>query len=320
LECRKWPSVVHSTNSNSATTTGFSHRHSSTGIVFDGAVPENVAQCLLNEKEMRTLLGLFFVGSIVLFAQPNGRELVRRSISAMDRSWQARQNYLYTVRDEEHHLDPFGQVKSTDVDISKAILVNRDTVEQSVSHNDGPPLAAKQRKDEETLQKRRKETPSERASRLREEKETREMIKDIPEAFNFRLLGERVVEGRPVYVLDATPKPDFQGRSKQSKILSKVRVKLWLDKQDLGWVKVDIDVISPFSLALLARVQPGSHMTFEQTSVDDGVWLPSRIQINANAKILFVKNYTMNRVITYSEYRLAEPTQVAVRHGSSESR
>ena len=51
--------------------------------------------------------------------------------------------------------------------------------------------------------------------------------------------------------------------------------------------------------------------------MDDGVWLPSRIQINANAKVLFVKNYTMNRVITYSEYRLAEPTQVTDRRRSS---
>src|SRR5436190_14834717 len=120
---------------------------------------------------MRTILSLFFVGSIVLLAQPNGRELVRRSISTTDRSWQARQSYLYTVRDEEHHLDPYGQVKSTDVDISKAILVNHYSIEQTVSHNDGPPLAARKRKDEETLQKRRKETLSERASRLREEKE-----------------------------------------------------------------------------------------------------------------------------------------------------
>jgi hypothetical protein len=29
LECRRWPSLVHSTNSNCATRTGFSHRHSS---------------------------------------------------------------------------------------------------------------------------------------------------------------------------------------------------------------------------------------------------------------------------------------------------
>ena len=280
-----------------------------------------MAQFLLNKQEMRTTLSLFFVGPIVLFAQPNGRELVRRSISTTELSWKARQNYLYTVRDEEHHLDPHGQVKSTDVDISKAILVNRDSIEQTVSHNGGPPLPAKQRKDEETLQKRRNETPSERASRQREEKETRAMINDVPEAFNFRLLGERVVEGRPVYVLDATPKPGFHSRSKQSKILSKVRVELWLDKQDLGWVKVDINVVSPFSLALfLARVQAGSHMTLEQTRMDDGVWLPSRIQIKADAKILFLKNYTMNRVITYSEYSLAVPTEVAVRRGTSASR
>jgi hypothetical protein len=275
---------------------------------------------VLIEWEMRTILSLVFAGSILL-AQPSGQELVRRSLATTDLSWKARQNYLYTVRDEEHHLDPHGQVRSTDVDVSEAILVNRECIEQTVSHNGGPPLPAKRRKDEENLRKRRSETPLEVAARQREEKETRDLIREIPEAFNFQLLDERELEGRPVHVLDATPKPGFQGHSKYSKILSKLRVKLWLDKQDLGWVKVDIDVMSPFSMALfLARVQPGSHITLEQTRTDEGVWLPSRIQIKADAKILFLKNYTLNKVITYSDYRLAHPTQVAAQRGSGESR
>jgi hypothetical protein len=61
----------------------------------------------------------------------------------------------------------------------------------------------------------------------------------------------------------------------------------------------------------LARVQPGSHIVFEQVRLADGIWLPALIEIKANAKILFVKNYAMYEVITYSEYRPAQPTQVA---------
>jgi hypothetical protein len=61
----------------------------------------------------------------------------------------------------------------------------------------------------------------------------------------------------------------------------------------------------------LARVQPGSHILFEQVRLADGVWLPARIEIKANAKILFIKNYAMHEVITYSEYRLVQPAQMA---------
>ena len=80
-------------------------------------------------------------------------------------------------------------------------------------------------------------------------------------------------------------------------------------------MKVDVDVMEPFSMGLfLARVQPGSHIMFEQVRLADGVWLPARIEIKANAKILFVKSYAMQEEITYSEYC---PAQAAIRVGST---
>jgi hypothetical protein len=55
----------------------------------------------------------------------------------------------------------------------------------------------------------------------------------------------------------------------------------------------------------LARVQKGSRIHFGQTRVAPGVWLPKRIEVSADAKIMFVKNYDMNEVITYSNYQKA---------------
>jgi hypothetical protein len=50
----------------------------------------------------------------------------------------------------------------------------------------------------------------------------------------------------------------------------------------------------------------GSHITMEQTRVDDGVWMPERIEVRAAAKIFFVKSLVIDRVLTYSEYRPAQ--------------
>jgi len=266
---------------------------------------------------MRTLLSFFIASSTILVAQSDGREIARRSVFAAERNWKARQSYTYTVRDEERHLDSQGRVKSTDVDVSKAVLVNGYSIEQTVSHNGGLPTPARQKKDDDSLRKRRSETPSEGAARLREDKEKRAFIDEVPDAFNFRLLGEEVVRGRPAYVLEVTPKPGFHAHSKYSMMFSKVHGKIWVDAQDFGWVKVDVDVMEPFSMGLfLARVQPGSHIVFEQTRVADGIWLPASIEITANAKILFVKNYAMHEVITYSEYCPAQPNQLASTRGT----
>ena len=65
-------------------------------------------------------------------------------------------------------------------------------------------------------------------------------------------------------------------------------------------------MIQPFSLGVfLARVQRGSRIVMEQTRLPDGTWMPERIDVRASAKLLFVKGLLIERVLTYSDYRLA---------------
>ena len=82
--------------------------------------------------------------------------------------------------------------------------------------------------------------------------------------------------------------------------------KLWVDKQDFGWIKVDGQVTQSFSMGLfVARVQRGSHIILEQTCVGDAVWVPKRLEVRAGTRILFLKNFDMDRILTYSDYRPA---------------
>jgi hypothetical protein len=95
-------------------------------------------------------------------------------------------------------------------------------------------------------------------------------------------------------------------------MFSKVEGKVWVDKQDFGWIRVDAKVTEPISMGFfLARVQPGSHIVFEQTRIADGLWMPLHVEVKAEAKVLFIKNYVQEEKITFSEYRPAQPTQVA---------
>ncbi len=134
----------------------------------------------------------------------------------------------------------------------------------------------------------------------------------MPKGFDFQLIGEEVINRRPAYVLRATPRAGYRANGKYGKLMSKVQGKLWVDKQDFGWVKIEGEVTEPFSLGLfVARVLRGSHITMEQSSFDDGIWLPKRIELRASAKILFVKSYDVNRILTYSDYQLSQPAALA---------
>lgn len=276
---------------------------------------------------MKTL-AIIVVASAQLLAQTGGscpadkpqnhlavldvRQIVRRSIETTGRNWAGRERYLYTERDEDRRLDSDGRVKSDDIDISQIVFVDDAPFEELIERNGRAPSADEQRKQAQKLDKLRHETQQERAARLREQQDNRSFIREVLEGFDFQLIGEEVVNCRPAYVLRATPRAGYRAQGKYGKIMSNVEGKLWIDKQDFGWVKVDGQVTQPFSMGLfLARVLGGSHILMEQTRFDGGIWMPKRIEIRASAKILFVKSYEISRILTYSDYQLPQATSMA---------
>jgi hypothetical protein len=160
------------------------------------------------------------------------------------------------------------------------------------------------RKSDEDLDKLKHETPGERTARLRKDQENRSFFQEVLLAFDFHLIGEEIVEGRSAYVLHATPHLGYHAHGKYGKMLSRVEGKLWVDKQDFGWIRVDGRVTESFSMGLfVARVQQGSNIVLEQTCVGDAVWVPKRLEVRASARILFLKSLGIDRILTYSDYR-----------------
>jgi hypothetical protein len=270
-------------------------------------------------KSRMAIFLVMFAASTALFAQSSGpvkpqseanvldaRRIVSPSVAATEHSWQARGHYTYMERDEDRRLDSHGRVKSQDVDVFSMILVNGARFEQLIEHNGQLPSAEQERKRDEALEKLKRETPEEQAARLRKDQENRSFLRDVLEAFDFQLIGEETVDDRPAYVLKATPHPGYHARGKYGNMFSKVEGKLWIDKKDFGWIKVDGQVTQSFSMGLfVARVQRGSSIILEQTSVGDGVWVPKRLEVRASARILFLKSLDIERILTYSDYRPA---------------
>ena len=239
---------------------------------------------------------------------PDVHQIVEASIAATQRHWQTRLHYTYKERDESRRRDTDGHLKSDEVTVTDTILVNGVPFDQIVEHNGQPLSADDERKQSEKLEKLKRETPQQRAEQIRKRQEDEtSLVQEIPKAFDFQMVGQEVVNGRPAYVLQATPHPGYQPQGKYGKMFSKVQGKLWIDKQDLGWIKADGEVIQPFSMGLfLVRLLSGSQIMMEQTRVDNGIWMPQRIEVRASAKIFFVRNLVIDQVMTYSEYRLPQ--------------
>ncbi len=236
---------------------------------------------------------------------PDAREIARASIVATERNWRARVRYTYLERDESQRLGADGRLQSQDLSIFKIVAVDGVPFEQLVERNGRPPSAEEKTKQDAKLQKLTRETPEERAARWRKEKQEGALLtRDVIQGFDYGLIGTETVNGRAAWVLQATPRAGYRAESKYGKLIAKVEGKIWVDQQDLVWVKFDGHVTQPFALGLfLARVLCGSRITVELTRVAAGSWLPKQIEVRANARVLFVKTLTIDRILSYSGFR-----------------
>ena len=129
-------------------------------------------------------------------------------------------------------------------------------------------------------------------------------MREISEAFNFRLVGTENIEGRETYVVDAEPRPGFKPHLKYANYLPKFRFRVWLDRAEMQWVKIDAECIDNFSWGLfVARLHKGARILAEQTRVNDEVWLPKHEAVKLEARVALLKTFKLNEDTTYRDYK-----------------
>lgn len=221
-------------------------------------------------------------------------------------------NYTYTEFQEEHKLDGKGQLKSTETKTVEIMMLYGEQVERVVQKN-GQPVSEKEKaKEEEKIQKiiekRKNETDEQRKKRLQQEEKDREhdreFVRDVGEAYNFRLAGIEQLEGRDSYVIDAEPRPGFEPHHKDARLLSKFRFRIWIDAAEKQWVKLDAQCIDTVTWGLfLARLHKGSRIVIENTRVNEEVWLPRHVDVRVDAKLALLKNFNEDIDLSYRDYK-----------------
>jgi hypothetical protein len=221
-------------------------------------------------------------------------------------------DYTYVQREEEHKLDGKGTVKSTESRTSEVMILYEHQVERLIAKNDKP-LSEKDNAKEEAkiqkiIEKGKNETAEERKKRLEKEEKDREhdreFVRDVSDAYNFRMLAIEKLDGRDTYVIDADPRPGFQPHHKDAKFLPKFRFRLWIDVAEKEWVKLDAQCIDTVSWGLfLARIHKGSRVLIETTRVNDEVWLPRHVDVKVDARLALLKGINEDIDVTYRDYK-----------------
>lgn len=240
------------------------------------------------------------------------REIVRRLLDQDDSNMKLARNYTCQKREHERHLDKDGKLKSEETKTYDVLVFYDEPYEKLVQINDKLLDAKQQKKEDEKLDKflskRKNESEADRKKRLaaqeKDKEKERAFVHDILDAYNFRRLTDEQMDGHEVFVIEATPRPEYRPHSTETKFLPKLRGKLWVDKKEYQFVKLEAEVTDTISFGLfLFRLHKGATLQFEQSRINDEVWLPRRGYISASARIALLKNEGLQADFTYSNYR-----------------
>jgi hypothetical protein len=252
------------------------------------------------------------LSSLLSAQQPDPKEIVRRSVEIDHRTIELARNYTCQQREVLKHLDGHGQVKSTEIKTWDITVLYGELYSRLIQKDDKPLNEKDVKKEQEKLDKfiarHKNESPEEQEKRAAKQKKEREQdrafLRDVVNAYDFRIVGEEAVDGRPAWVLEATPVKDFHPTQPHADVLPKIKGKLWIDKQEYNWVKAEAEAIDTISFGLfLARVHKGSRFSFEQLRLNNEVWLLRRFYLNASARLLLFKNEGIEQEDIFSNYK-----------------
>jgi hypothetical protein len=247
-----------------------------------------------------------------ILAAEDAREIVRRACVLDQKNAEVARNYTFLQREVESDLDSSGRPKNRQIRTWDVTFEEGSPYRRLVARNDQPLSASEQQQEAEKLERdmelRRKETAEQRGRRIaeweRRRARQREPLKELPDAFDFHMVGEEALNGGTAYVIDATPRPGYKPKSTATSFFPKVKARLWVDKSDFQWVKVEMESTDSISFGgFLLRLSKGAHLVLEQARVNQEVWLPKKVTLQASARLVLVKGYHKSLDMTFSQYK-----------------
>src|SRR6266481_5044327 len=225
-----------------------------------------------------------------------------------------KENYAGTRSEEETEYDKTGKISKREMRESTFFYLNGHEVSTLVK-KDGKPLSEEeQKKENERVQKEIQDIEKRDAKKeAKEEKAKEEVKKDDDEvgietflrACQFVNPRRERFRGQDVLVFDFEPNPEFKPHKLVEKLAQKLAGVVWVDEKAHDVARLEAYFTGDMKLAggLLASLQKGSSIVYEQAFVNNEVWLPTYLEAHFGARFLLVKGFKGSVVTRYSDYK-----------------
>ena len=216
------------------------------------------------------------------------RKLVERAKAWKEKDENEEKHLSYRERMVTDKLQADGALKGHEEKVYQIVPVKGEPTPKLTLKNGKPPSPPDLKEEEARL---RKEREASRKRRDSDSDDTIEMNEELVGKYDFVLVGEDAVEGRPVYVLTFRPKSkNLPVRRKLDYALNRMAGKIWVDEEDYEIVKADMRLTEPAQLwwGLLASLREFD-LVFEQTKLPDGCWFAKHFDMTVDLRFLFAR-------------------------------
>src|SRR6266446_713422 len=226
-----------------------------------------------------------------------------------------KENYAGSQSEEETEFEGDGKAKKHEVNEYTFFYLNGDEITTLVK-KDGKPLSdAEQKKENEKTQKRIEEHQKRQAKKEAKEEKAKEEGKDkegdepgieiFLRACQFVNPRRERFRGQDVLVFDFEPNPEFKPHKLVERLAQKLAGVVWVDEKAHDVARLEAYFTGDMKLAggLLASLQKGSSIVYEQAFVNNEVWLPTYLEAHFGARFLLVKGFKGSVVTRYSDYK-----------------
>jgi hypothetical protein len=196
-------------------------------------------------------------------------------------------------------------------DTTREIIVSREGNVARLVERDGQPLTAAEDAEERARLTEDIGSPDDFLKHRNRDAQMRDsvikLIDLMPQAMLYSFTpGQpqpKGAEGLQV-VIDFHPSPAFHPPSMYAEALTGLEGRVWIDARTHYLTRIEARVLRPvnWGFGILAKIYPGGTLEFEQTHIGDH-WVYSHLDEHLTARLLLVKNYPENNVITSWNFR-----------------
>lgn len=218
-----------------------------------------------------------------------------------------RENYTYSSIQTTQQIDPKGQVRKTETYEYEQFFVNGHLIARKVK-KDGQPLGEHdQQKETERVTKlvvKAQNTPSDQP--LEGQQISVSRILEIMEVRNPRRENYR---GRPAIAFEFTGNKKAKTHGLVEDLSKKIQGTIWVDEADRVVAHLDVTFNDNFRIGggLVASIEKGSNLHFDQAPVNGEIWLPTGGEANIQARLLLLKGireHDMERDFDYKRFHV----------------